>query len=125
MLNGTGLEQKITGSITTANLANLKGTSFDITYNGETKTITFDEDITTNKELQDFLTKEIDNLSRHIIENKKDNSGKRGLQRKVSARKALLAYLERKDIKRYRDIITKLNLRGIGTVEETPRTVKE
>ena len=62
-------------------------------------------------------------LQRHIIENKKDNSGKRGLQRKVSARKALLAYLQRKDIQRYRDIIAKLNLRGIGTVEDSTTQV--
>lgn len=59
-----------------------------------------------------ILTKEIDNLSKHIIANKKDNSGKRGLQRKVSARKSLLAYLERKDINRYRSILENLGLRG-------------
>ena len=70
-----------------------------------------------------ILTKEINNLSRHIIENTKENSGKRGLQRKVSARRALLAYLQRKDIQRYRDIITKLNLRGIGTVEDSTTQV--
>ena len=59
-----------------------------------------------------ILTAEIDNLSKHIIANKKDNSGKRGLQRKVSARKALLSYLEKIDINRYRNILDKLNLRG-------------
>ncbi|MBO6022991.1 30S ribosomal protein S15 [bacterium] len=59
-----------------------------------------------------ILTAEIDNLSKHIIANKKDNSGKRGLQRKVSARKALLSYLERVDIERYRNILDRLNLRG-------------
>lgn len=66
-----------------------------------------------------ILTKEIDNLSKHIIANKKDNSGKRGLQRKVSARKALLSYLEKKDINRYRQIIEKLNLRGITATNTT------
>lgn len=62
-----------------------------------------------------ILTREIDNLSKHIIANKKDNSGKRGLQRKVSARKALLAYLERTDINRYRTILERLGLRGANT----------
>ena len=59
-----------------------------------------------------ILTKEIDNLSKHIIANKKDNSGKRGLQKKVSARKSLLAYLEKKDIARFRKISEELHLRG-------------
>lgn len=62
-----------------------------------------------------ILTREIDNLSKHMIANKKDNSGKRGLQRKVSARKALLSYLERTDINRYRAIIEKLSLRGANS----------
>lgn len=59
-----------------------------------------------------ILTKEIDNLSKHMIANKKDNSGKRGLQRKVSARKSLLSYLEKNDIERYRTILQNLGLRG-------------
>ena len=37
---------------------------------------------------------------------------KSGLYQKVAQRKKLLAYLERNDIERYRNIIKELNLRG-------------
>lgn len=61
-LDGMNLEQKITGSINKNDIPKLKGSSFDITYNGQTKTITFDEDFANNdKALKDFLNKEIDN----------------------------------------------------------------
>lgn len=72
-----------------------------------------------------ILTEEIDNLSKHIIANKKDNSGKRGLQKKVSARKALLSYLEKKDIERYRKIVEKLHLRGLNTNQAVKNEDKE
>ena len=43
--------------------------------------------------------------------NKKDHSSNRGLLKMVGRRKQLLEYLKRKDINRYRDLITSLGLR--------------
>ncbi len=59
-----------------------------------------------------ILTEEINALTKHMIENKKDKISKRGLYIKVAKRKNLLAYLEHNDIERYRTIIKELNLRG-------------
>lgn len=59
-----------------------------------------------------ILTAEIKSLTVHMVSNKKDQTSKRGLYKKVSQRKSLLNYLKRKDINRYREIIKKLDLRG-------------
>ncbi|EGZ31219.1 30S ribosomal protein S15 [Malacoplasma iowae] len=59
-----------------------------------------------------ILTAEISSLTNHLVDNKKDNTSKRGLYKKVSQRKSLLTYLKNTDINRYREIIKKLNLRG-------------
>ncbi len=59
-----------------------------------------------------ILTVVITRLTKHLIENKKDMISKSGLYQKVAQRKKLLAYLERNDIERYRNIIKELNLRG-------------
>lgn len=59
-----------------------------------------------------ILTEEIIALTKHMINNKKDKISKSGMYAKVSQRKNLLAYLERNDIERYRNIIKELNLRG-------------
>lgn len=59
-----------------------------------------------------ILTAEINSLTDHLVNNKKDNISKRGLYKKVSKRKSLLTYLKNKDINRYREILKLLNLRG-------------
>lgn len=59
-----------------------------------------------------ILTEEIVRLTQHLINNKKDKISKSGLYQKVAQRKKLLAYLERNDIERYRNIVKALNLRG-------------
>lgn len=58
-----------------------------------------------------ILTEEIKLLTDHLLKNKKDFISKRGLYKKVSKRKRLLAYLEEKDLEAYRDLIKRLNLR--------------
>lgn len=58
-----------------------------------------------------ILTKEIERLTEHLNEHKKDFHSKKGLLMKVGKRRSLLNYLIKKDIKRYRDIIKKLKLR--------------
>lgn len=58
-----------------------------------------------------ILTHRINHLNEHLKENKKDNHSRRGLLKMVGARRGLLNYLMKKDIERYRTIISKLNLR--------------
>jgi small subunit ribosomal protein S15 len=58
-----------------------------------------------------LLTEQINLLTVHIQENKKDFSSNRGLLKMVGRRKNMLEYLKRNDINRYRDLVGKLGLR--------------
>ena len=58
-----------------------------------------------------LLTARISYLTEHLKEHKKDNHSRRGLLKMVGQRRRLLSYLSRKDINRYREIISQLNLR--------------
>lgn len=58
-----------------------------------------------------ILTKEINDLTKHMQEHKHDYHSKRGLLIKVGRRKKLLSYLKDNDIASYREVIKKLNLR--------------
>lgn len=58
-----------------------------------------------------LLTHEINNLNEHMKEHKHDFHSQRGLMKKIGHRRNLLAYLRKKDITRYREIIQKLGLR--------------
>ena len=58
-----------------------------------------------------ILTARIKNLTEHLKSNKQDKHSTRGLQKMNSHRRALLKYLEKNDIERYRAIIAKLNIR--------------
>ncbi len=58
-----------------------------------------------------LLTARIQDITNHLINHKKDNHSRRGLIKLVSKRKRLLNYLAKKDINRYRQIISALNLR--------------
>lgn len=53
----------------------------------------------------------ISHLTEHMKANRKDNSTQRALTRLVGKRRALLNYVKRKDIERYRAVIKKLGLR--------------
>ncbi|MGN0941806.1 MAG: 30S ribosomal protein S15 [Selenomonadaceae bacterium] len=57
------------------------------------------------------LTARINYLTEHLKEHKKDHHSRRGLLKMVGHRRRLLSYLYKKDIERYRSIITKLQLR--------------
>ena len=59
-----------------------------------------------------MLTEKINRLSKHLQINKKDHSSRRGLLRMIGRRKRLLAYLVKQDAGRYRELITKLGIRG-------------
>ena len=58
-----------------------------------------------------ILTEEINELTEHLTVHKHDYHSKRGLLMKVGKRKKLLEYLKENDVKSYRDLIKKLNLR--------------
>jgi len=57
------------------------------------------------------LTRRINELNEHLKIHKKDHHSRRGLLKMVGHRKNLLAYLQKKDIERYRAIIARLGLR--------------
>ncbi len=58
-----------------------------------------------------ILTTRITNLTKHLETRKKDNHTRRGLIMMVGKRRKLLNYLIKKDITRYRTIISELSLR--------------
>lgn len=71
-----------------------------------------DEKDTGSPEVQiAILTKEIDALTEHLKNNKQDKHSKRGLLMKVGKRRSLLDYLVKTDVKRYRAVVNKLDLR--------------
>ncbi len=57
-----------------------------------------------------LLSEKIGKLTEHLKEHKKDNHSRRGLLGMVSKRRRLLYYLQKKDLKRYQEIIKKLGL---------------
>lgn len=57
------------------------------------------------------LTRRINDLTEHLKTHKKDHHSRRGLLKMVGHRRNLLAYLQKKDIARYRAIIEKLGIR--------------
>lgn len=57
-----------------------------------------------------LLTKRIDKLIGHLKGNPSDNHSRRGLLGIVSKRRRLLNYLEKKDKKRYTEIVKKVGL---------------
>ena len=58
-----------------------------------------------------LLTERITYLTSHFKTHKKDHHSRRGLLKIVGRRRRLLEYLKRKDINRYRKLITELGLR--------------
>jgi small subunit ribosomal protein S15 len=58
-----------------------------------------------------LLTRQIDELSKHLKTHKKDNHSRRGLLQMVADRRKHLKYLEKKDEKGYKSVIKKLDLK--------------
>lgn len=58
-----------------------------------------------------LLTKRITHLTEHVKANPKDHHTRYGLLKLVGQRRALLDYLIKTDIERYRELIKKLNIR--------------
>lgn len=57
------------------------------------------------------LTFRINELNEHLKVHKKDHHSRRGLLKMVGHRRNLLAYLQKKDIERYRSVIARLGIR--------------
>jgi small subunit ribosomal protein S15 len=58
-----------------------------------------------------LLTTRITQLTDHLREHKHDHHSRRGLFMLVGRRRRLLAYLQKKDVERYRATIDRLGLR--------------
>jgi small subunit ribosomal protein S15 len=58
-----------------------------------------------------LLTERINDLTEHLRTHTKDHHSRRGLLMLVGQRRRLLRYLQRKDIERYRTIVSELGLR--------------
>ena len=61
-----------------------------------------------------LLTENINKLQSHFKIHKKDHHSRTGLIRMVNLRRKLLAYLKRKNLESYQEIIKSLKLRGIN-----------
>ncbi|MGI0495027.1 30S ribosomal protein S15 [Alkalinema pantanalense CENA528] len=59
-----------------------------------------------------ILTERINKLSAHLKTNKKDHASRMGLLRMIGNRKRLLAYIQGKSNTHYRELITRLGIRG-------------
>ena len=58
-----------------------------------------------------LLTKRINELTEHLKTHRKDHASRRGLLKMVGTRSALLKYVSKQDINRYKQIISRLGLR--------------
>jgi len=58
-----------------------------------------------------LLSARIEYLTEHFKMHKKDHHSRRGLLKLVGQRRRLLDYLKKKDLERYRNIISRLGLR--------------
>ena len=58
-----------------------------------------------------IITDKIRNITEHLKNNKKDNSGRRGLIVLVSQRRKLLNYIKKSSVTQYKAIIEKLKIR--------------
>jgi len=58
-----------------------------------------------------LLTQRINELTEHLKVHRKDFASRRGLLKMVGKRSALLKYISKKDVNRYREITSRLGLR--------------
>jgi small subunit ribosomal protein S15 len=59
-----------------------------------------------------LLTERIGQITDHLRAHSKDHHSRRGLLLMVSQRRALLGYLKREDVERYRTLVQSLGIRG-------------
>lgn len=72
-----------------------------------------------------ILTSEIEELIGHLKTHPKDHSSRRGLLRKVSARRRLMRYLKKENAESYENLVKKLKLKGSRAVVKPGATIKD
>ena len=60
-----------------------------------------------------LLTERVRELTEHLGQHKKDFSSQRGLRKMVGQRRRLLKYVKRHDLSTYRQLIERLQIRGV------------
>jgi len=60
-----------------------------------------------------LLSERIEELTEHLGQHKKDFSSQRGLRKMVGQRRRLLKYVKRQDLAKYRELIERLEIRGV------------
>ena len=70
-----------------------------------------------------ILTAEIDELISHLKTHPKDHSSRRGLLRKVSARRSLMRYIKKENPESYEQLIKKLKIKAARVIAK-PGTAK-
>lgn len=58
-----------------------------------------------------IFTERINDLTEHLKDHGQDHASRRGLLKLVGKRKRLLTYLRKKDIEKYRELISDLGIR--------------
>ncbi len=58
-----------------------------------------------------LLTRQIEELASHLKKHQKDNHSRRGLLSMVSRRQSQMNYLQKKDPKRFNNLMKKLNIK--------------
>ncbi len=80
-----------------------------------------------------LLTAEIEELVGHLKQHPKDHSSRRGLLRKVSARRRLMRFLKKENAESYETLIKKLKIKqpraviksGAGAVAEAEEDIED
>lgn len=65
-----------------------------------------------------ILTAEIDELINHLKNHPKDHSSRRGLLRKVSARRSLMRYIKKENPESYDQLVKKLKLKQARVISK-------
>lgn len=65
-----------------------------------------------------ILTAEIKEIVEHLKDHNKDHSSRRGLLRKVSARRNLMRYLKKEDAAAYEELVKKLKIKQPRKIEK-------
>ena len=60
-----------------------------------------------------LLTAQIQELTEHLNQHKKDFSSQRGLRRMVGLRRRMLKYIKRRDLSAYKALSERLEIRGV------------
>lgn len=72
-----------------------------------------------------ILSAEIDELIKHLKMHPKDHSSRRGLLRKVSARRRLMRYLKKENAESYEILVKKLKIKQPKSIQNPKKAEEE